>query len=126
MRSIHHAFNRWIQQLGQYPHLAEVFYRGSHDFKSLEPPISYDSVCSCMGGSEILRRYITSKRRAIWKNVVTGVRSGPRKTSTRIPEFRLIVSDKMKPPQASLWDWLVAIILGLWDWLRELIRRKHK
>jgi len=32
------------------------------------------------------------------------------------------VNDKMKPPQPSLWDWLVAIILGLWDCLRELIR----
>ncbi len=31
------AFNRWIQQLGQYPHLAEVYYRGLHDFESLEP-----------------------------------------------------------------------------------------
>lgn len=37
MRSMHDAFNRWIQQLGQYPHLAEVYYRGIHDFKSLEP-----------------------------------------------------------------------------------------
>ena len=37
MRSMSDAFNRWIQQLGQYPHLAEVYYRGLHDFESLEP-----------------------------------------------------------------------------------------
>jgi hypothetical protein len=37
MRSMSDAFNRWIQQLGEYPHLAEVYYRGLHDFESLEP-----------------------------------------------------------------------------------------
>jgi hypothetical protein len=37
MRSIHDAFNRWSQQLGQYPHLAEVYYRGIYDFESLQP-----------------------------------------------------------------------------------------
>jgi hypothetical protein len=120
MRSMHDAFNRWIQQLGQYPQLAEVYYRGLHDSESLQPTdfvrFSFD----------FLRRCITSKRRAISKNVCGGGEKRPCKTSTRIPEFRLIVNDKMKPPQPSLWDWLVAIILGLWDCLRELIRRKHK
>jgi hypothetical protein len=36
MRSMHDAFNRWIQQLGQYPDLAELYARGLHDLKSLE------------------------------------------------------------------------------------------
>ena len=36
MRSMHDAFNRWIQQLGQYPDLAELYTRGLQDFKSLE------------------------------------------------------------------------------------------
>jgi hypothetical protein len=69
--------------------------------------------------------YITSERRGHEKRCGGGEKR-PRKTSTRIREFRLIVNKKMKPPQASLWDLLVAIILGLWDWLREVIRRKHK
>jgi hypothetical protein len=36
MRSMHDAFNRWIQQLGQYPDLAELYTRGLQDLKSLE------------------------------------------------------------------------------------------
>ena len=38
MRSVSDAFNRWIQQLAEYPHLAELYYRGIHDFESLEGP----------------------------------------------------------------------------------------
>jgi hypothetical protein len=36
MRSMHDAFNRWIQQIAEHPHLTEVYYRGIHDFESLE------------------------------------------------------------------------------------------
>jgi len=36
MRSMHDAFNRWIQQIAQYPDLADVYDRGIHDFESLE------------------------------------------------------------------------------------------
>jgi hypothetical protein len=36
MRSMSDAFNRWVQQLAVHPHLTEVFYRGIHDFQSLE------------------------------------------------------------------------------------------
>jgi len=36
MRSMHDAFNRWIQQLGQHPDLAELWTRGVQDLKSLE------------------------------------------------------------------------------------------
>jgi hypothetical protein len=36
MRSMHDAFNRWIQQLGLYPDLAELYGRGLRDLKSLE------------------------------------------------------------------------------------------
>jgi hypothetical protein len=36
IRSTSDAFNRWAQQLTQYPHLAELYYRGIHDFESLE------------------------------------------------------------------------------------------
>src|SRR4029453_3575773 len=30
------AFNRWIQQIAEHPHLTEVYYRGIRDFESLE------------------------------------------------------------------------------------------
>jgi len=30
------AFNRWVQQLAQHPHLTDVYYRGIHDFESLK------------------------------------------------------------------------------------------
>ena len=36
MRSMSDAFNRWVQQLTQHPHLTELYYRGIHDFESLE------------------------------------------------------------------------------------------
>ena len=35
-RSTSDAFNRWAQQLTQHPHLTELYYRGIHDFESLE------------------------------------------------------------------------------------------
>jgi hypothetical protein len=36
MRSTTDAFNRWAQELAEHPHLAELYYRGIHDFQSLE------------------------------------------------------------------------------------------
>mgnify|MGYP003694000119 CR=1 FL=1 len=36
MRSMSDAFNRWLQQLAEHPHLRELYYRGIHDFESLE------------------------------------------------------------------------------------------
>ncbi len=36
MRSMSDAFNRWVQQLAQHPHLTDVYYRGIHDFESLK------------------------------------------------------------------------------------------
>jgi len=36
IRSMHDAFNRWIQQIAEHPHLTEVYNRGIHDFESLE------------------------------------------------------------------------------------------
>ena len=36
MRSVSEAFSRWIQQLSAHPHLRELYYRGIHDFDSLE------------------------------------------------------------------------------------------
>ena len=35
-RSTSEALNRWSQQLTEHPHLTEVYYRGIHDFESLE------------------------------------------------------------------------------------------
>ena len=35
MRSVSDSFTRWIQQLSD-PHLRELYYRGIHDFDSLE------------------------------------------------------------------------------------------
>src|SRR5215475_12097039 len=36
MRSMHDAFNRWVQQIAEHPDLKELYYRGIHDFDSLE------------------------------------------------------------------------------------------
>ena len=36
MRSMHDAFNRWIQQLTERPDVRELYYRGIHDFDSLK------------------------------------------------------------------------------------------
>src|SRR5262249_50552376 len=36
MRWMSDAFNRWVQQLAQHPHLTDVYYRGIHDFVSLK------------------------------------------------------------------------------------------
>ena len=36
MRSMHDAFNHWIQLLAQYPDLNDVYNRGINDFESLE------------------------------------------------------------------------------------------
>jgi hypothetical protein len=36
MRSMSDAFNRWVQDLAEHPHLSELYYRGIHDFESLE------------------------------------------------------------------------------------------
>jgi hypothetical protein len=36
MRSMSDAFNRWVQELAKHPHLSELYYRGIHDFESLE------------------------------------------------------------------------------------------
>ena len=32
------AFNHWLQQIAEHPHLTEVYYRGIHDFESLQGP----------------------------------------------------------------------------------------
>ena len=36
MRSTSDAYNRWVQQLTEHPHVAELYYRGIRDFESLE------------------------------------------------------------------------------------------
>jgi hypothetical protein len=36
MRSMHDAYNHWIQLLAQYPDLNDVYNRGINDFESLE------------------------------------------------------------------------------------------
>jgi hypothetical protein len=36
MRSISDALTRWVQQLSEHPHVRELYYRGIHDFESLE------------------------------------------------------------------------------------------
>jgi len=38
MHSMSDSFNRWIQQIVEHPHLTEVYYRGIHDFESLQGP----------------------------------------------------------------------------------------
>ena len=89
MRSMHDAFNGWIQQIAQYPDLADVYNRGIHDFESLEGTDRIRFFIFMHRAFRILRRYITSKRRAIWKKTcgVVGKRACAR--SMHIPEFRL-------------------------------------
>jgi len=36
MRSMSDSFHRILQQLAEHPHLSELYYRGIHDFESLE------------------------------------------------------------------------------------------
>jgi hypothetical protein len=36
MRTMSDAINRWAQQLAEHPQLRELYYRGIHDFESLE------------------------------------------------------------------------------------------
>ena len=36
MRSMHDAYNHWIQLLAQYPDLNDLYNRGIHDLESLE------------------------------------------------------------------------------------------
>ena len=36
MRSMHDAYNHWIQLLAQYPDLNDLYNRGIHDFESLK------------------------------------------------------------------------------------------
>src|SRR5215831_1424982 len=36
MRSVSESYTRWIQQLSAHPALRELYYRGIHDFNSLE------------------------------------------------------------------------------------------
>jgi hypothetical protein len=36
MHSLPDKFTRWTQQLADQPHLSELYYRGIHDFESLE------------------------------------------------------------------------------------------
>ena len=36
MRSVSESYTRWIQQLSAHPELRELYYRGIHDFNSLE------------------------------------------------------------------------------------------
>ena len=36
MRSISDGFTQWIQQLSAHPELRELYYRGIHDYESLE------------------------------------------------------------------------------------------
>ena len=36
MRSTSDSFTRWIQQLSAHPHLRELYYRGIHDYESLQ------------------------------------------------------------------------------------------
>ena len=38
MRWVSDNYNRWIQQISGHPELSELYYRGIHDFESLEGP----------------------------------------------------------------------------------------
>jgi hypothetical protein len=89
IRSMHDAFNHWIQQVAQYPDLADVYNRGIHDFESLEGTDLTRFFILMHGAFRNFERYITSKRRAIWKKACGVGGKRPCETSMHIREFRL-------------------------------------
>jgi hypothetical protein len=89
MRSINHAFNRWIQRLGQYPHLADVYFRGIYDFESLQPTDFVRFSALLHQAFRLLEEMYYLQARAIWKKVCGMGGKRRRETSMHIPEFRL-------------------------------------
>jgi hypothetical protein len=89
MRSMHDAFNRWVQQIAEHPDLRELYYRGIHDFDSLEGAdlVGFSSLMHGAFRNSEERYHLHA--RAIWKKTcgVGGKRSC--ETSMHIPEFRL-------------------------------------
>ena len=89
IRSMHDAFNRWIQQIAEHPHLTEVYNRGIHDFESLEGTDLIRFFSLMHGAFRNHEEIYHLQAKAIWKKTcgVGGKRSY--ETSMHIPEFRL-------------------------------------
>src|SRR5262245_24905482 len=89
MRSMHDAFNRWIQQLGQYPDLAELYARGMDDFESLEGTESTRFTVLMHGAFRILEEIYHLQAKVIWKKVCGVGGKRPCETSMDFRGFRL-------------------------------------
>ena len=89
IRSMHDAFNRWIQQIAEHPHLTEVYNRGIHDFESPEGTDLIRFFSLMHGAFRNHEEIYHLQAKAIWKKTcgVGGKRSC--ETSMHIPEFRL-------------------------------------
>ena len=89
MRSMHDAFNRWIQQLTERPDVRELYYRGIHDFDSLEG-------ADLVGFSTLMNQLFRTVEEMYYLQAaghlekVCGMGGKrPIETSMHIPEFRL-------------------------------------
>ena len=89
IRSMHDAFNRWIQQIAEHPHLTEVYNRGIHDFESLEGTDLIGFFSLMHGAFRNHEEIYHLQAKGLWKKTcgVGGKRSY--ETSMHIPEFRL-------------------------------------
>jgi len=89
MHSLSDKFNRWSQQLAEQPHLSELYYRGIHDFESLEGTDLIRFFSLMHGAFRNHEEIYHLQAKAIWKKTcgVGGKRSY--ETSMHIPEFRL-------------------------------------
>ena len=68
------AFNRWLGQLAQNPHLAELWNRGIQDFESLEAGDRQRFIAAILSSFKSLRRCIITIWRGIWTHAC-GMRS---------------------------------------------------
>ena len=69
MRSMHDAFNRWIQQLTERPDVRELYYRGIHDFDSLKG-------ADLVGFSTLMNQLFRTLRRCITSSLAGHLEKG--------------------------------------------------
>jgi len=89
MRSLNDAFNRWVQQLGQYPDLEELYRRGLRDLESLEDTEIVRFAALMQGAFRILEEvYHLQAKGHLEKSVWRGWEAAMRDFNG-IPGFRL-------------------------------------
>ena len=83
-------FTRWSQQLAEHPNLRELYYRGLHDFESLEGAdlVGFGTLM-LRAVSNSARKPIIDTWRGIWIHACGMGGKRPCAISTDILEFRL-------------------------------------